>query len=182
VKDFKSRSRFESQFVGVVSNSTKKIYGAPATFGFINIVSGANNVQQIGITRAGVEFALLKNLIIDEQNFSNGAISSDEAHFLLNHIHENLPGESQGFRLILQEIASGHSNPGELSQKIKSTFGYEKDTMVASIQVGLVGRMVELGLISRERSGTSVNYKLTARGEEGLRNFSNRLVSKEVGM
>ena len=166
----KSRKRFKSQFVGGVIHSTNKIFGAPSQLQFINIVGDVKSLQ-IGITRAGLDFALLNNPLIDRQDYHGNALSFEESRFLVQHIYGSVPGEAQGISLLLAEISKGNSKSTQFDDVLKSTFKYN-NTMATTVRVGLIGRMAELDLIKRKKSGVSVRFGLTRFGDDTLRKFS----------
>lgn len=165
-----SKIRFASQFVGRIIYSTGLLSGAPSKLKFVNIIGNIETSQQIGITRYGLEFALMKNPIIDEKNYQT-ALSMEEKRFLLQHILENIPAEAQGIALILSEIARGNTKPTQLNDVIRSCFNYN-DVNATTVRVGLTSRMVEVGLVERSKTGLKINYAITELGNKMLQKFS----------
>lgn len=155
----KSKKRFVSQFVGGMAIKSGKQLGAPAQLHLVNF-EGDHRTPRVGLTEPGVLFACMPNPVIDSRDFNGGAFSSKEREFLVDHIFANVPGEARGIISLLRVVQSGMGKPSQLDANLRKVFGYPS-VQAISMRVGLVGRMVELGLIEREHLGIKSTYHLS---------------------
>jgi hypothetical protein len=160
----RARNRFRFHFVGSV-NSRNRLEGAPAVLRFVDIRRNEQGCAQIGITKSGLQFASLENPILDRADYSS-ALSKEEADFYLHHISENLVKEYALSIGILKAIESGHTTPDELTRVILDEYTNAKKEEAHAIRSSLIGRLSELGLLTRRRSGLKVTYGLTRSGHE----------------
>lgn len=179
-KDKKSKSRFLSQFIGGITFSTGKMFGAPANLRFVNIIPNAKGDEMFALTANGLKFASIRNPIIDDHNFDTNSFSEEEIHFLIRHILDRIPGEAKGILAILNEISEGKVSTNDFIPAIKKLFNYSDDTKATTVKVGLVGRMVELGLIYRKKVGPNVMFGLTRIGEDVLQRYSANHIQQRV--
>ena len=162
----KSMNRFKTQFVGDIDQS-KHLSGAAPSLQFIEITSEEDN--HIGLTDYGVLFAGLYNPLLDESLRSDIALSDKEREFYLEHISHHLPDEFAAMQTVADGIQSGADRPDALTEHVVELNGDWTDAQANTIRTGLVSRMYELGLITRERVGQrGVAYRLTNQGEEHL--------------
>ena len=162
----KSKDRFMAQFVG--SNRKQSLSGALVNMGFINTPNFAGiQLDDVHLTKIGLEFALLPNPLIDEgiagwkEFFKSGKRFSDkEIEFLLQHFKTNVPSEWGFMRSIAQIISNGNNRPKTLEKEITVIYGWE-DTKTSQMRNGALSRMEELCLIIREKKGREVTYSLT---------------------
>lgn len=167
----KSKNRFKDQFVGKLDRN-EKLTGACPTLRFVNITSK----EQIGITDAGLKFAKINNPLIDDSINRDIALSENEREFILSHLSEVLPNEFEALISIVKSIEKGRDRPNSLNQDIASFNGNWSKNQADTIRTGLVSRMYELGLVTRERVGQrGIAYRLT---EDGL-DFSSRVGIKK---
>lgn len=179
-KDTKSKSRYFSQFVGGMTYSTGKMFGAPVNLKFINMFPSSDGSVMVALTNEGLQFAKLDNPVIDEQNYESSSFSQEEVRYLIQHIFEKLPGEAKGIFAILSEISEGNTSTNGFIPIIKGLFNYPDDTRATTVKVGLIGRMVELGLIEREKMGLKVKFKLSILGENVLKRHTENRLHKGV--
>lgn len=163
-KGNRSRDRFKAHFVGSI-NSKKHLEGAPAILRFVNIRRDAQGRPQIGITKAGLEFAFLENPIFDRADCTH-TLSKEESEFYLQHISEKLPKEYALSIGLLSAINAGHNTPDELNEEITRLDSNVKEREAHAVRSSLTGRLSELGLLTRKRFGLKVTYILTNRGLE----------------
>jgi hypothetical protein len=169
IDEFKSKARFKSHFVGYVSK--ERMEGAPAALRFVNIHKGDNGRDVIGLTAAGLEFAKLTNPVIENGDL-NSPLSDKEREFLVNHIFVQLPEEAKLMRSVLKLIKEGATNPEKVQGELGKLKPKLKETELSTVRSGLLSRMSELSLITRERVGLSVRYHITSPGEELLKRNS----------
>jgi len=160
----KSHSRFIHHFIGYVDSQGNSI-GALSDLGFVVI---ENN--EISLSRFGLEFAKLKNLIIDENPFSGSLFSQDERQFLIDHIKSNIPTEWQGMKTVIQWIESGLNTPDSLNKKMATLDSKWTEKMANTYRTGMLARMLDLGFISRKKIGINANYVVTNFGKSVVAN------------
>ena len=162
----KARERFVAQFVG--SKRGKSLSGALVEMGFANVgapfgISLSSEVRDwIRFTDPGWRFVMMENPVIDSlEGFVSGPRFSDgEVSFLLNHFKQNVPGEWAFLTEIAKLIDSGIDRPKTMQEEIVKSRKWE-DAKASIMRNGVLSRMQELGLISREKKGREVTYSLT---------------------
>ena len=162
----KARERFVAQFVG--SMRKKQLSGALIEMGFANLPKfGPFSMDEIHFTKAGWKFMMLPNPLIDNgvQGWIDFAktgkrFSEQEIIFLLEHFKEKLPNEWEHLRNISIEISKGNCRPKILDKELMRIYHWEL-TAASQIRNGAIGRMEELTLLTREKDGREVTYKLT---------------------
>ncbi len=103
--DEKSNQRYGNQFV-VSMNKNGQLSGMLYSFKFINFSGGRKPL--VGLTGQGIEFARLKNPIMDMPPCGeHHRFSNDELDFLYRHISDNVPAEDFAYRTIIQYVSSG---------------------------------------------------------------------------
>jgi len=169
IDEFKAKARFKSHFVGYVSK--ERMEGAPAALRFVNIHKGDNGRDVIGLTVAGLEFAKLANPVIENEDL-NSPLSDKEREFLLKQISAELPEEARLMQSVLEAIKAGATNPEKVQEGLKKLKPELKESELSTVRSGLLSRMSELGLVTRERVGLSVRYHITSAGQEFLKRNS----------
>jgi hypothetical protein len=155
----KSHSRFIHHFIGYADSQGNPV-GALSDLGFVVFES-----EQIALSPFGLEFAKLKNPIIDENPFSTLLFNRDEQEFLINHIKSNIPIEWQGMKNIIEWIESGLDTPDLLNAKIAVLDPKWTEKMANTYRTGMLARMFDLGFISRKKTGVNANYVITDFGK-----------------
>ena len=159
----KAKERFVAQFVG--SKRGKSLSGALVEMGFANVGAPFGNSEfgdWIRFTDPGLSFVHIENPVIDSpEGFVGGPrFSYDEVSFLLNHFKENIPGEWAFLTEIAKLIGSGIDRPKTMQEEIVKSRKWD-DAKASIMRNGVLSRMQELGLISREKKGREVTYSLT---------------------
>ncbi len=162
----RSLDRFKTHFVGQV-DSEGDLTGSLPNLQFVDIDPKA---REFGITKSGLEFARLENPLLDEQDeMVEHSLSEGERRFYLDHVDAEHPEEARAMRIVADAIAEGIDRPDPLSERIGELSDDWSAAQASTIRSGLVGRLYELGLVSRERvGGRGIRYQLTDRGEEEL--------------
>jgi len=155
----KSQSRFIHHFIGYADGQGNPV-GALSDLGFIVIEN-----EQIGLSSFGLEFAKLKNPIIDENPFSNSLFTQDEQEFLINHIKSNIPIEWLGLMAIIKWIESGLDTPDLFNAKMATLDPKWTEKMRNTYRTGMLARLFDLGFISRKKTGVKANYVITDFGK-----------------
>lgn len=163
----KSQLRYGTQFVGSV-NKKNELVGMLADYLMAGIVK--RDGEFIRLTKAGLEYALLENPVLDTlSEYPNEKFSEAERSFLLDHIKSNVPVEYFAFKAILNVIESGSITPGEVDKALEHLIQQSKKknasaSFIASQRSGAISRMADLMLISRRRHGVNVHYHITDQG------------------
>lgn len=158
----KSKDRFETHFIGY-SDRNQNLTGAPPHLLFVDISD--DDVARIGITEAGLAFAELYNPLLDDGPDADDPLSPDERSFYLEHARDNLPDEYAAMVTTAQAINEGNKRPTSLTEHIAEMNAEWSQSQANTMRSGLVSRMYELGLVSRERVGQrGIAYNLTDAG------------------
>jgi hypothetical protein len=169
-----SRSRFQTQFVAALKQG--RLIGLPAELRFAAIDDSKE--PKLKLTKAGAEFALLPNPLLDADRITNGPKWSDtETRFLLDHIRRAVPAEASAYVAIIEGIEAGENTPDKLDRYLRTRFDLPgeddiKTTFLSTQRTGAVSRMADLNLLYREKSGLRVTYTLTHVGEHFGSQFS----------
>jgi len=141
--------------------------GFPVELGLITVFDREGEVV-VGLTKAGAIFAIEHNPVLDDKK-SEATLSSTEQLFIVEHIRRNLPKEFEVMKSVLDGIRGGLDTPTKLDNVCRSVYGKDAQNWTAghltSMRAGVVSRVSELGLLSREWTGRNVKYKVT---EDGL--------------
>lgn len=163
---FKSKARFKNQFIGYIDR-TGYLVGSPAKLRFVSLVNDAE--AKIGVTKSGLDFAKLRNPVIDEDRTSDSALSDEEIQFYIHHVFTHVSGEAKGMLLVLRSIEKGYNRPDKITEVVSNLNESWTKAQAATFRSGLISRMYELGLISRKRLGVrEVAYELAPRGKRLL--------------
>ena len=171
-KDTKSKERFVSQFVG--SHRKNELTGALFEMGFASIRSFMGmSTEEVWFTTFGWHFALMENPVLDQtEGWEKGnRFSDDEVKFLLEHFRRNVPAEWDFILSIAEMIRKGINESLAINGYLIEHRGWNANK--ASVyRTGVIGRMQEMGLIQRIKSGTKVEFVLTESGESLLKPIS----------
>lgn len=173
-----SRIRFANQFVGNLRQpkhaegqpKETKFTGFPAALRFM-VCSGAKS-PALQLTIAGAEFALLPNPILDSsQAQPNQKFSEAEIRCLLAHIKRFVPEEASAHSAILDAIQSGANTPEAVDAFLRQRFNLPTEqaitkTFLTTQRTGAISRLVDLGLVARDKEGLRVTYLVTQPGKD----------------
>ncbi len=157
----KSRSRFQAHFLGRVLRD-KRVAGALPEYGFINISS--ENGQGVVLTDSGLQFARLKNPVLDASEPTATALSAEEVEFLLAHLHDHMKEEFGFMTTLLRWIAEGSDKPDDLTRRVQKAWPQWSSKVANTMRAGALGRMHDLRLIGRQKDGTRVTYVVQPSG------------------
>lgn len=163
---FNSESRYKTHFL-VNVRKDGMFDGGLARFKFVNIQKEEKK-DNIGITEGGLRFALLENPIIDKEEY-NATLSDEEKEFYLNYVAKEIPGEYRAIKWILSTIAKEINRREAINGELGKRYPEWTEAIVNTQRSGLMGRMFELGLLGREKSGVEVIYKISKRGRDILK-------------
>jgi hypothetical protein len=160
----KSIERYISQFIAQTTREGK-LTGLPADYKFITKINDGND--RIILTDAGWKFAVLQNPVLDgSDDEPPTSLSQQEREFLIKHILQSVPVEEAAFNAIVGFIISGSNTPTLLDKSLTATLPERKleklsKSFFSSQRSGTISRMVDLGIVARERHGVYVEYSLT---------------------
>ncbi len=162
-----ARVRFGNQFVGTIKQGA--LLGLPAGLRLLGCASMKEPL--LSLTRDGAEFAALENPVIDTRDqWMSRTLSDAEIQFLLDHVKRAVPEEASAYVSLIDGIEGGGDTPDKLDSYLRERFQLEneaaiKPSFLATQRTGAVSRMVELGLLAREKSGLHVTYVVTHPGK-----------------
>ena len=172
----KSRARYANQFVGNI-NSQGVLFGLLWDYHLAGLASG--NGTRLLPTEQALHLARLSNPILDGcQTKPTQKFSSEETAFLLEHIRSSVPVEAFAFRTLIHAIANGAETPDKLDEALHVLVPTDSNrslspSFLISQRSGALSRMADLGLITRERKGVRVLYRVTQDGEAFMANRGN---------
>lgn len=160
-----STERFRQQFIADY-RPDKRPRGFPVELG-LETVFEQDGAVKVGLTRAGAIFALLDNPVLDAGS-REMPLAAQEQLFLIEHVRRTLPREFEIMLSILRVVKEDTATPAQLDGVARETYGEQARTWsgghVTTMRAGLVSRMWELGLLTREWHGRQVRYHLTENG------------------
>jgi DNA-binding transcriptional ArsR family regulator len=166
-----------SQFIGQ-TNSDGRLTGLLADLRFVQMLEETED--RIILTEQGWRFAALSNPVLDGSfGDHRDGLSGDEVSYLIHHIVDFVPEERSAYKTLLKHIREGSDTPRKLDLHLKSSLSRQKkgdlsDSFLSSQRSAAISRMVELGLVKREREGVYVRYLSTESGNHLL----NRLMTE----
>lgn len=153
--NLQSCDRYLTQFIARVTRSNAVYPGAISDYGLACI-----SREKVMLSAPGLELALFENPILDGDTATT-TLSGDERAFLLRHISDQVSSEKNDFRVVLQAINSGSSRPAQLMTASRSQFPPEWTDVVFRTHVyGVLGRLSELGVITKQWQGRTVEYEV----------------------
>ncbi|PIP68371.1 MAG: hypothetical protein COW92_01665 [Candidatus Omnitrophica bacterium CG22_combo_CG10-13_8_21_14_all_43_16] len=164
-EEFKSTNRYRAQFLASMRKDGK-LEGAMPYLRFVSLKKHEDGKVYIGVTNAGLDFACLKNPIIDDKNF-DASLADKEKEYYLEHVYKNVKGEHAAIQWLLKKIESGINRREQINDRLKAELNpkwEDSDLVINTQRAGLMARMFELGLIGRDKEGVSVEYKVTTNG------------------
>jgi hypothetical protein len=167
IDDTGSRSRFGNQFVANMKQ------GQPSGFPVALRFATTDDRKQplLILTKAGAEFAALPNPVLDGSiDAPARKLSEAEITFLLAHISGFVPEETSAYLAILDAVEAEANTPDNVDKYLRQRFKLptEKEitkTFLTTQRTGAISRMVDLGLLAREKQGLRVTYMVTHPGK-----------------
>lgn len=169
--DRKSKKRFMGQFLIYVRPTDGILDGMLPRLKMVNIKKIENQIF-VGITRSGLEFAAIKNPMIDKAEAAL-ALSEEEINYLIDHLFKSHNDEANQISTMLKLINEGITSREGLNEKMgefyKKYHGQWTDAMISTMRAGLLSRLYELRLVSKSKTGLTVTYQLTLKGQQLLK-------------
>lgn len=170
-----SRIRFGNQFVGTLRQG--QLTGLPA--GLKLLGHDREKDPRLLLTRAGAQFALLENPILDDiTSGKRDKLSDAEVRFLLDHIRQHVAEEASAYAAIIDGIKDRANTPERLDEYLCRRFQLRvvgkadpkkpeeiTKTFLSTQRTGVISRMADLTLLWREKKGLNVSYVVSHPGE-----------------
>ena len=146
-----------------------QLVGLPAALRLLAVDDSKE--PRLSLTRAGADFAVLENPVLDGGADSTKRKFSDvETEFLLAHITASVPEEKSAYVSILDAIENDARSPDQVDAWLRKRFNLPKEdditkTFLSTQRTGAISRMVDLGLVAREKTGLRVTYLVAQPGK-----------------
>ena len=164
-KKDRSLERFKTHFVGQLETSGE-LTGAAPDLRFVDIHP---DEKTFGLTDAGLEFASIRNPLLDEGIEAEQSLSAEEREFYVKHVRSSVTEEYEAMQFLADAVMEGINRPTSLTEKVAELNDNWSESQAKTVRSGLVSRMVELGLLSRHRVGArGTGYDVTDEGRESL--------------
>ncbi|GGN98641.1 hypothetical protein [Haloarcula pellucida] len=164
-KKDRSLERFKTHFVGQLETSGE-LTGAAPDLRFVDIHP---DEKTFGLTDAGLEFASIRNPLLDEGLEAEQSLSAEEREFYVKHVRSAVTDEYEAMQFLADAVMEGVNRPTSLTEKIAELNDNWSESQAKTVRSGLVSRMVELGLLSRHRVGArGTGYDVTDEGRHLL--------------
>lgn len=155
--NLQSSERFFSQFVGRMTRTSRTYPGVIGQYGLARVSSDC-----LQLTKWGYDFACIENPVLDGNlRIAARTLSEEERTFLIRQLWERVSAEKQDFISILRKISEGNSRPELLMAQTRSDFPSRWTEVALRTHIyGIVARLVELGLVTKNWEGRSVEYRI----------------------
>jgi hypothetical protein len=170
-KSEKSMQRFLGHYTASIQGSgSGPVVGMCAELGLIQVLLPSKEVK---LTEAGRDFVMEENPQLDF-DFEEGdgdidmetvPLDSGEQQLLLKHIKSNLLEDWAFCTKILDCILDGWNDPGTLDAAMAKAYPKIGANTLRTNTGGALGRLGDLGLISRSWTGRRVHYSVTVVGK-----------------
>ncbi|MGH9176536.1 MAG: hypothetical protein ACRD1H_19355, partial [Vicinamibacterales bacterium] len=149
-------SRYVGQFLGHVRRDGRAEGGAA----FLDLVvfGGTDESATVTLTTAGAKFSSFENPIFDQDSPAT-TFSREEVEWFLGHVRKYRPSE---YRLLAETAEL--VDEGRTRTEIDKALGEAHPTWshyIETMRAGALGRLSDLGLLSRTRRGLEVDYHMT---------------------
>lgn len=164
-KKDRSMERFKTHFVGQLE-AGGELTGAAPDLRFVNIDP---EEKSFGLTEAGLEFASIRNPLLDDGLEADQSLSAEERDFYVEHVRSEVAEEYEAMQFLAEAVMEGINRPTSLSEKVAELNDNWSEAQAKTVRSGLASRMVELGLLTRHRVGArGTGYDLTDEGRGSL--------------
>ena len=185
LKEIKSLSRYERQFIGGMDGNNR-LYGMALYLGLLGVRRNEDTKRlEYGITKGGLKFSNLQSPVFNKKTSditpTTPSLSGEEAEFIINLLRKRMPSEIDLMTFTLHYIDEGKNHPEDGRQTTKEYLDKHYPDVARSkkegsftiqeadtIRTGVVSRLKELGLITIHRLGNKSEYHLTDFGYEFL--------------
>lgn len=161
-----SRGRYADLFLACVRKRDGRVDGALPALQLITLTDGEGG-PAIGITEAGLRFARLESPLTDT-DAPDKALSDGERGFYLSHVRASVPQEMSALSEVIGAVARGAGTVEAVDRCLKQRHSDWTDKAVSSVRVTIIGRLLELQLLTRKREGLTAAYSVTPEGERFL--------------
>jgi hypothetical protein len=176
-KDPRSQQRFINFYVGKFSGG-KSTDGVLTGLSLARIDQAEDGSITIGLTEAGRQFACMHSPLIDdfvlEETQVESPFSPQEVEFMLTHIKSFRPGDYEFLISVLNSVQEGDNTPTSLHPRVSKFLkgmnfvGTVSEKVVNTMQIGAIGRLVEMRLLDIKKDAQKSTYKVTDEGKTVL--------------
>lgn len=174
-KDPSSQQRFLNYYVGKAP--LRKWTDSILTgLSLAKIEEMEDGTTLIGLTEAGLKFTLLHSPLVDDffldRKQIDAPFSSQEVSFLVDNIKSVRPGEYEFLVFTLDSVKKDANTPTKLRGRIFDFLNGKdlqmklSEKVANTMQVGAIGRLVEMRLLRIEKEAQKSKYSVTGKGEE----------------
>lgn len=165
----RSIDRFMTQYLGKVRQNGW-VDGAVSLLGFVNL---SPKDLTISLTSYGLDFALAKNPIFDEEigKEPKDVLSSEEIEIYLKAVREFSLAERNSLSTVGRLILEGHDEPQKLDRALANEMRDWTTAQVTTYRVGAIARMSDLKILSKvktreDRGKWGVKYQIVKKAFE----------------
>lgn len=151
-EDRASIRRYVSQFLGTPTGTQ----GAAEQLRLV--VFQEPDATEVTLTPAGVQLASLENPVFDTSS-PRTTFSVFETRFFLDQMQRVLPAEYRLMRLVA-ELIENDADRSALNAELARRFP-QWSSFVSTMRAGVIGRLHDLGLLTRIRKAQRVEYAIT---------------------
>jgi hypothetical protein len=123
-------------------------------------------------TVLGWEFARLPNPVLDEWGsgiLGSPNLSRQDREFYVLRVASGVPAEREAFAQVLTALSESPQTPQSLAGRVRPVVAAgSSENVITTTRSGLLGRMADVGAISRQPKGRSALYRITELGQRFL--------------
>jgi hypothetical protein len=165
----RSQVRFAHHYVGRRS-AAGGLSGGAFEIGILGLA--AYDPLKVAPTALGWEFARLSNPVLDgweSRDFGSINLSQEEKEFYVLEIARKIPAEREAFAQVLTAISESPESPQAVADRVRPVVAAgSSENVVITTRSGLLGRMTDVGAVTREPQGRSAIYRITGLGQQFL--------------
>lgn len=163
---YRARERFEDHFFGRV-DKTGRPWGALFELGMAGVKT-AEGHRLVALTTAGATLAVLPNPVLDEARLDR-ALSEEEIGAYLDMVAAKVPRERSCLLAILEGLLERDMTVAQMDGLARRVLPKRlSDAAAQTMKAGALGRMQDLELITRVKTGRSARFAITQTGESAL--------------
>jgi hypothetical protein len=159
----KSLSRYQSQFIGY-----RRRDGVLEGGMFRLKLAGLVDDTGVRLTEAGLRLAQAPNPLIDDGDFSGLPLSDAESAIYAEHVAANVPEERRPLAEVLSIVRRGATQTQQIDEHLTEAHDEWNENVVITMRAGTLGRLWELGMVTKEGGHGSMSFGLTSSGAQFL--------------
>ena len=164
--DAKSLLRFQVYYLVGRPTASPPVLSLPAQLGFLCVtLDDKTGEPLVALTSSGVEFAQLRNPILDDLKTAESAFTVDETRFLLHQLKSRASVDVDLMRFVLNQTAKRTIERSELlrlfhHQATELVPNARTDAVINGYLSAVASRLTELNLISLRKNGRRTQYAI----------------------